>query len=145
MRTILVVEDDKSIREMLSLFLSQEGFHCVVAQDGLLGVQIAKEILPDLIICDVRMPNLDGYEVLEEIRADAALSHIPFVFLSGKSEARSIRQGMNLGADDYLVKPIDRRELIEAVHARLKSKPCKTKRCLRVRQCSWARKQARIF
>jgi diguanylate cyclase len=120
MRTILVVEDDKSIREMLSLFLSQEGFHCVVAQDGLLGVQIAKDILPDLIICDVRMPNLDGYEVLEEIRSDAALSHIPFVFLSGKSEARSIRQGMNLGADDYLIKPIDRRELIEAVHARLK-------------------------
>jgi diguanylate cyclase len=120
MRTILVVEDDRSIREMLSAFLSQEGFHCVVAQDGLLGIQIAKDILPDLIICDVRMPNLDGYEVLGEVRSDAALRHIPFIFLSGKSEGRSIRQGMNLGADDYLIKPIDRRELIEAVHARLK-------------------------
>ncbi|NJM48757.1 MAG: EAL domain-containing protein [Alkalinema sp. RU_4_3] len=120
MRTILVIEDDRSIRAMLSAFLSQEGFHCVVAQDGLLGVQIAKDILPDLIICDVRMPNLDGYEVLGEIRSDVALHHIPFIFLSGKSEGRSIRQGMNLGADDYLIKPIDRRDLIEAVHARLK-------------------------
>jgi diguanylate cyclase len=126
MRTILVVEDDKSIREMLWAFLSQEGFHCVVAQDGLLGVQMAKDILPDLIICDVRMPNLDGYEVLGEIRANSTLSHIPFVFLSGKSEGRSIRQGMNLGADDYLIKPIDRHELIEAVHARLKKQTLQT-------------------
>lgn len=120
MRTILIVEDDRSIREMLSAFLSQEGFNCVVAHDGLLGIQLAQGVVPDLIVCDVRMPNMDGYEVLSMIRADTALSHIPFIFLSGKSESRSIRQGMNLGADDYLVKPIDRRELIEAVHARLK-------------------------
>jgi diguanylate cyclase len=126
MRTILVVEDDQSMREMLSAFLAQEGFRCVLAQDGQFGIRIAQEIVPDLIICDVRMPNLDGYEVLHEIRANESLSHIPFIFLSGKSEGRSIRQGMNLGADDYLIKPIDRRELIEAVQARLKKQTLQT-------------------
>jgi diguanylate cyclase len=120
MKTLLVVEDDKSVRDLLLRLLSREGFRCVLAQDGFIGVQIAREILPDLILCDVRMPNLDGYGMLSAVREDSALSHVPFIFLSGKSERREVRQGMNLGADDYLVKPINRQDLLETVHARLK-------------------------
>ncbi len=120
MKTLLVVEDDKNVRDLLSRLLSREGFRCVLAQDGSIGVQIAREIVPDLILCDVRMPNLDGYGMLNAIREDSTLSHVPFIFLSGKSESREVRQGMNLGADDYLVKPINRQDLLETVHARLK-------------------------
>jgi DNA-binding NarL/FixJ family response regulator len=95
-----------------------EGYDVLEAPDGAEGIRLAHEELPDLILCDIMMPDRDGYEVLQAVRVNRATATTPFIFLTAKGEKRDLRAGMNLGADDYLVKPTPRNELLEAIHAR---------------------------
>jgi diguanylate cyclase len=118
-KTILVIEDNQIILVSLLMCLKNHGFQTISAEDGLTGVLLAKSHLPDLIICDIMMPQLDGHSVLIQLRQEPATAKIPFIFLTGKADKSDARQGMNLGADDYLTKPYTRDELIEAVSARL--------------------------
>ncbi|MGL6138960.1 MAG: hybrid sensor histidine kinase/response regulator [Planktothrix sp.] len=119
MKKILVIEDDLNVRSIILDILEAEEFLAISAEDGKIGVKLAKEILPDLIICDVMMPQLDGYQVLEEIRNYQATATIPFIFLTAKSTPDDLRQGMNLGADDYLTKPFTRQDLLAAIRSRI--------------------------
>ncbi|NUN63697.1 response regulator [Pseudanabaena biceps] len=116
---ILVIEDEELIRESLEDLLIIEGFQVSTAQDGQHGIQLAIQECPDLIICDVRMPVLNGYQVLEQVRKHKQLSTIPFLFLTSLIDRHSSRMGMALGADDYLEKPCSKNELVEAIAARL--------------------------
>lgn len=118
-KMILVIEDSQVILVSLLMCLKNHGFQTISAEDGLTGVLLAKNHLPDLIICDIMLPELDGYGVLTQLRQEPATAKIPFIFLTGKTDRSATRQGMNLGADDYLTKPYTRDELIEAVFARL--------------------------
>jgi signal transduction histidine kinase len=99
--------------------LSYEGFAPLQAEDGVVGVQVAREHLPDLIICDIMMPELDGYGVLEQLRSDPITATIPFIFLTAKTDKSSMRRGMEMGADDYLTKPFSPDELLNAITSRL--------------------------
>ena len=116
---ILVIEDQDSIRTNILELLDAEGYEVMGAENGRVGVQLAREFLPDVIVSDIIMPELDGYGVLLELRQDPATATIPLIFLTAKADKSDLRQGMNLGADDYLVKPFTQRELLEAISARL--------------------------
>jgi DNA-binding NarL/FixJ family response regulator len=120
MKTILIIEDQRQMRENLTLMLEMEGFAVLPAADGRRGIELAASRTPDLILCDVMMPELDGHSVLEALRGDPATATIPFIFLTAKGEKVDQRIGMNLGADDYLVKPVGREDLLAAVAARLR-------------------------
>ncbi|KAM3101454.1 response regulator [Phormidesmis sp. 146-12] len=117
---ILVIEDEKDVRLNIVEILASGGFDSINAENGFVGIQMAKETSPDLIICDIKMPDFDGYGVLEELRQDPSTSMIPFIFLTARADRAEIRQGMNLGADDYLTKPFRRMDLLETIAARLK-------------------------
>ncbi|WP_421657991.1 hybrid sensor histidine kinase/response regulator [Leptothermofonsia sp. ETS-13] len=119
MPKILVIEDEQPVRINIVAMLKAEGFQVILAEDGQIGVQLAQEHIPDLIICDITMPQLDGFGVLEVLQQTPTTSTIPFIFLSAKSERSDFRRGMNLGADDYLTKPFTRTELLEAICTRL--------------------------
>lgn len=116
---ILVIEDHTVMRENLVTLLELEGFQVASAETGQRGLELAKSTPPDLILCDVMLPCLDGYGVLERLRQHPATQRTPFIFLTAKGERADIRGGMNLGADDYLVKPVSQTELLEAIAARL--------------------------
>jgi DNA-binding NarL/FixJ family response regulator len=118
-KTILIIEDEPEMRRNLATILRLEQFHPVVAENGRAGVEAALRENPDLILCDVMMPELDGYGVLRELRADAATQATPFIFLTAKGEKPDIRSGMNLGADDYLTKPVAKADLLDAISSRL--------------------------
>jgi two-component system sensor histidine kinase/response regulator len=122
MKKILVVEDAQSLRKDIVEMLGFEGFQAVGAENGLVGVERARELLPDLIICDIMMPGLDGYGVLEALRKEAATATIPFIFLTARTDRVDIRQGMELGADDFLTKPFHAAELLASVRARLEKR-----------------------
>src|SRR5262245_28137415 len=115
MKKILVVEDEAQMRKNMELILKHEGFAVVSAADGGQGIVLAKRELPDLILCDVMMPEVDGYGVLGALRAERATETIPFIFLTAKSDATEVRAGMNLGADDYLTKPVSVDDLLGAI------------------------------
>jgi len=117
---ILVIEDDAKMRRHMSALLASEGYQTCEARNGREGVELIKLEKPDLILCDITMPEMNGHRVLESVRADAATAHLPFIFLTGWAEREDLRTGMNLGADDYLVKPVEPAELITAVKARLR-------------------------
>ena len=119
MKRILLIEDHPPMRENLVLMLQMEGFTVTWAEDGICGIERARSSRPDLILCDVMMPGLDGYGVLQALRADPATATIPFIFLTAKGEKMDQRAGMNLGADDYLVKPVAKEEVLAAIAARL--------------------------
>jgi diguanylate cyclase len=119
MKTILVIEDEPTIRENILGILEINGFQALGAEDGIAGVQQAKAYHPDLILCDILMPGIDGYGVLAALRKDAGTAMIPLIFLSAKAERSDFRLGMNLGADDYLTKPFSSKELVAAVSSRL--------------------------
>lgn len=119
MSKILIIEDEELVREGIVLILTINGFTVFQAENGKIGVQTALKEIPDLIISDIMMPELDGYEVLKAIRANEATSTIPILFLSAKADQSDIRHGMNLGADDYLTKPFQLEELLQAVKVRL--------------------------
>lgn len=120
MTRILVIEDEQSIRDSLQDILELEGFEVLGVENGLGGIQSVKKFHPDLIICDVMMPGIDGYGVLQTLHQDVETASIPFIFLTARADRSSQRQGMNLGADDYLTKPFTPQELIEALNSRLK-------------------------
>ncbi|WP_242032125.1 putative bifunctional diguanylate cyclase/phosphodiesterase [Microcoleus sp. FACHB-672] len=120
MRKILVIEDEALVRANILEILEAGGeFDAIGAENGKIGVRLAKEHLPDLILCDIMMPELDGYGVLNELKTDAATAAIPFIFLTARADKTDLRQGMNLGADDYLTKPFRRTELLGVVATRL--------------------------
>jgi two-component system, sensor histidine kinase and response regulator len=118
MTKILVIENEASLREEVLEILHLEHFQAVGAENGQLGVRLAREQRPDLILCDVNMPELDGYGVLKLLRAEPETATLPFVFLTGRAEKTDLRHGMTLGADDYLIKPFTRRDLLEAIAIR---------------------------
>lgn len=119
MTQILVIEDDALVCTLMLKLLKAEAFEVLIANDGATGVQLAQSYEPDLIICDVMMPESDGYEVLRQLRDQPATATIPFIFLSAKADRTDLRHGMELGADDYLPKPFKRAELLGAIAARL--------------------------
>jgi len=116
---ILVIEDEESVRLNLVELLEAEGYQCVVARDGEEGVRAAWNELPDLIICDVLMPQLDGFGVLARLAQDPATALTPFIFLTALGERKDQRTGMELGADDYVTKPFSRMDILHAVEKRL--------------------------
>ncbi|MBE9093723.1 EAL domain-containing response regulator [Tychonema sp. LEGE 07203] len=120
MKKILVIEDDRVIRENILKLLKAEGFEVTGEENGVQGLYTAVSNLPDVILCDVMMPELDGYGVLAALRSHPVTATVPFVFLTGKAERSEMRQGMELGADDYLTKPFTKAELVGAVSSRLK-------------------------
>ncbi len=115
MPKILVIEDEESVRENLLDLLEAENFETVVAANGKIGLNMAMSEQPDLIVCDMMMPELDGYGVLTALRQEPSTATIPFIFLTAKSAQSDFRQGMNMGADDYLTKPFTRAELLSAI------------------------------
>lgn len=127
MTKILVIEDDHNSRGAIIECLQLEGYETISAKDGLAGLQLAQKELPDLIICDIMMPKLDGYQLLQSLRKSPVAGSIPFIFLTAKSAKKSIRQGMELGADDYLTKPYSPNELINTVETQLKKQSTRMK------------------
>jgi DNA-binding NarL/FixJ family response regulator len=116
---ILVIEDDSRIRANLATILSMEGYEVLTAADGREGIATAIEQQPDFIFCDMSMPKLDGHGVLAAVRADQNIARTPFVFLTARGDRPDIRVGMNLGADDYLVKPVEVSDVVGAIRSRL--------------------------
>jgi CRP/FNR family transcriptional regulator, polysaccharide utilization system transcription regulator len=119
-KRVLVIEDNKEIRENLAEILELDGYEILTASDGLEGSAIAQKELPDLILCDIMMPGLDGYGVLHVLSRNDETLRIPFIFLTAKAEKSDVRKGMSLGADDYIVKPFDETDLLTTVENKLK-------------------------
>lgn len=119
MKKILAIEDEAQTRNLLLKFLEAEGYDTVGAENGLIGVQKVQEELPDLVICDIVMPQLNGYGVLKALRKNPASAIVPFIFLTDKVSQADIRKGMELGADDYLTKPCKLEELLRAIATQL--------------------------
>jgi CheY-like chemotaxis protein len=119
-KTILVIEDNNEIRENTAEILELAGYNALTAENGKKGVDIALREKPDVIICDIMMPELDGYGVLHLLRKNPATESTPFIFLTAKTERSDFRKGMEMGADDYITKPFDDSELLNAVEARFK-------------------------
>ncbi|CAM3372633.1 response regulator [Aequorivita lipolytica] len=119
MKTILLIEDDIALRENTAELLELAGYTVYTAPNGKVGIEKAKKENPNIIICDIMMPEIDGYGVLEAVALEESTKHIPFIFLSAKTEHKEIRKGMDMGADDYLTKPFDEEELLSAVESRL--------------------------
>lgn len=119
MKTILLIEDNFEIRENTAELLELAGYKMLTAENGKIGVEKAKEFLPDLIICDIMMPELDGYGTLHILSKNAQTASIPFIFLTAKAEKTDFRKGMNLGADDYLTKPFEELDLLDTIERRL--------------------------
>jgi DNA-binding NarL/FixJ family response regulator len=120
MKKILIIEDEPEMRRNIATLLRFEGYEAVLAEDGKQGIRLARNASPDLILCDVMMPELDGHGLLQELQRDAALARIPFIFLTAKGEKDDLRCGMNLGADDYLTKPVANADLVKAIETRLR-------------------------
>lgn len=119
MKKILIIEDNKDVRENTADILELANYSVATAADGEIGIAQARQLRPDLIVCDIMMPKLDGYEVLKTLNGQDDMAGIPFIFLTAKSEKEEVRKGMNLGADDYLTKPFEDHELIEAIECRI--------------------------
>ena len=118
MKKILVIEDNQSILAII-IDILEANFLVIVAKNGREGIEKAQQELPDLIICDVIMPEVDGYEVLKSLRKNLVTEAIPFIFMTAKSTKADLREGMELGADDYLTKPFTKDELTKAINTRL--------------------------
>jgi DNA-binding NarL/FixJ family response regulator len=120
MKKILVIEDEPEMRRNITALLRFHEYQPVSAENGRQGVEVARREKPDLILCDVMMPELDGFGVLQALQADESLASTPFVFLTAKGEKDDLRNGMNLGADDYLTKPVANADLVRTIEARLR-------------------------
>ncbi len=119
MSKILIIEDEYGTREQIAEILELHNFETAKACNGMTGLEVARTFKPDLILCDIDMPDLNGRQVLQKLREDADLRLIPFIFLTGLSEMVHLRTGMNLGADDYLTKPFSIDVILNAIAARL--------------------------
>ena len=115
MKTILIIDDDESILSIFSLALRSRGYRVIEASSGILGIELAKQHLPDLILSDISMPGADGQEVLQQIRQHPELSSKQVVLMTGQTHVVTLRQGMELGADDFLVKPVSLQALERAL------------------------------
>lgn len=119
MKKILIIEDNQDVRENTADILELANYEVCTAENGKKGVALSKTANPDIILCDIMMPELDGYDVLQHLSKDKKTATMPFIFLTAKTERTDMRKGMNLGADDYLTKPFEESELLEAVETRL--------------------------
>src|SRR5438093_360425 len=120
MKSVLVIDDNADILENTAEILDLAGYKTFTAENGKKGVDIALKEKLDLIVCDIMMPELDGYGVLHLLRKNAETQHIPFIFLTAKTERSDFRKGMEMGADDYITKPFEDIELLNAIEMRLK-------------------------
>lgn len=120
MYSILIIDDDPSCLQMMEVILQAEGFAVRTAPDGYSGLAILREKRPDMILCDIMMPNMDGHSVLEVLKVEQSLADIPFIFVTGMGERVDVRKGMTAGADDYLPKPFSAAELLAAIIGRIK-------------------------
>jgi DNA-binding response OmpR family regulator len=127
MKKILIIEDNKDIRENTGEILSLASYEVITAENGKIGVELASSEKPDLIVCDIMMPELDGYGVLHILSKKKETASIPFIFLTAKTERTDIRKGMELGADDYLTKPFSDTELLNSIETRLKKNEIRAK------------------
>ncbi len=119
MKTILLIEDDAVLRENTKELLELSDYAVTTASNGKIGLETAMLTQPDIVVCDIMMPELDGYGVLEGLAKDKKTKHIPFIFLSAKTERKDVRKGMDLGADDYITKPFSEEEIISAIESRI--------------------------
>ena len=117
--TVLVVDDDPVIMRLLEVNFEMEGYAVLTATDGEQALHLARTRGPDLIVCDIMMPKVNGLEVVEQLRGDAATRELPIILLSAKAQASEVQKGLDVGADDYITKPFDPLELIERVQALL--------------------------
>lgn len=120
MKTVLIIDDEPNVIETIRELLVTNNYTVCSACDGQEGLRLARNIRPDLIICDIAMPGLTGYEVIKELRNEAAFNSIPFIFLTARTEISDIRSGIDSGADDYITKPFRAIELLKAVETKLK-------------------------
>lgn len=118
-KKVLIIEDDTVTRNIFLDGLQAEGFDTIAAQNGTVGIQKAQEHTPDLVICDIKMPDMDGFSVLTALRQDPVTAIVPFIFLTGSDSKASLRKGMELGADDYITKPCTVQQLLRAITTRL--------------------------
>lgn len=116
MHNILLIEDEEDLRESISDILTLEGYHVISSFDGQAGFNLSAKTPPDLILCDIMMPNTDGFEVLSKLKELDQTAVIPFIFITALAERQNQRKGMELGADDYLTKPFTREELLKAIN-----------------------------
>src|ERR1700735_5049719 len=121
-KKVLIIEDNNDIRENVVEILELAGYQVFAANNGKTGVDLAIKHLPDIILCDIMMPELDGYGVLYMLNKNPETAATPFVFLTAKAERVDLRKGMEMGADDYLTKPFDDMDLLNAIESRLKKK-----------------------
>lgn len=121
-RKILLIEDEATMRRNVALMLELEGHPTLTAKGGVEGLEIARRERPGLILCDVMMPGMDGHAVLASVRTDESLRGIPFVFVTARGDASDVREGLALGADGYLTKPVTRKDLIATVETFLRKK-----------------------
>src|SRR6202046_5113552 len=121
-KKVLIIEDNNDIRENVVEILELAGYQVFAANNGKTGVDLALKNVPDIILCDIMMPELDGYGVLYMLNKNPQMAAIPFIFLTAKAERLDLRKGMEMGADDYLTKPFDDMELLNAIESRLKKK-----------------------
>jgi DNA-binding response OmpR family regulator len=145
MKKILLIEDNPEIRENTSEILQLAGFEVFAGENGKVGVELARGHVPDLVVCDIMMPVLDGYGVLHLFRRDETLSQVPFIFLTAKAERADQRKAMELGADDYLTKPFTELELLAAIEARLQKSGSGMQRSAAPRKLHDAREQILSF
>jgi len=120
MKKILIIEDNQIVRDNTAEILELANYQTITAENGIIGIEKAKTDKPDLILCDIMMPELDGFDVLEVLSKSKNTACIPFIFLTAKTDKSDIRRGMNLGADDYITKPFQENELLSALDSRLK-------------------------
>jgi CRP-like cAMP-binding protein/AmiR/NasT family two-component response regulator len=119
MKKILLIEDNQDVRENTAEILELANYQVVTAENGKIGIEKAQEFKPDIVLCDIMMPLMDGFQVLRTFEKDSSMASTPFIFLTAKTDRSDMRMGMNLGADDYLTKPYEEHELLEAIACRL--------------------------
>lgn len=122
MTKVLVIEDEEILRESILNILKSKEFSVIEAKDGRTGLQLAKELIPDLILCDVRMPEVDGYEVLKALRQDPTTATIPLLFLTAENLQDVLHKGQRLGANGYLTKPFSTAQLLDAISKELRDR-----------------------
>ncbi|HCN78944.1 MAG TPA: hypothetical protein DIT13_17345 [Verrucomicrobiales bacterium] len=120
-RKILIIEDQATMRRNVALMLQLEGHTALTAANGIEGIETARRERPDLILCDVMMPEMDGHAVLRALHEDETLRGTPFVFLTAKGDKSDVSEGLGLGADSYLTKPVSREDLLSTVNEHLKT------------------------
>lgn len=120
MKKVLLIENVKDLRESISEMLFYNGFKTIGAANGIQGIRLTRQIKPDIILCDIRMPEMDGFDLLKNFSQEEYFLHIPFIYLTALTDREKFRQGMELGADDFLTKPFTMEELLRAIHTQLK-------------------------